>query len=124
MLGWASSRPPDELMKAAQVVLGTSVGCAFVRATAGDMLRTVRDTLVYFLILMALAIGFALVSQAITGLPLLSALLAFAPGGQAEMNIIAIIVAANVPFIALHHVVRLALIMAVAPPLFRALNRL
>ena len=46
---------------------------------------------------------------------LLSILLAFAPGGQAEINLIAILVAVNLPYVALHHVFRMFLVMGVAP---------
>ena len=49
------------------------------------------------------------------GFPIISTLLAFSPGGQAEINLIAILVVANVPYITLHHIVRLFIVMNLAP---------
>ena len=46
---------------------------------------------------------------------MLSILLAFSPGGQTESNLIAILVAANVPYITLHHIVRLIIVFNLAP---------
>ncbi len=46
---------------------------------------------------------------------MLSILLAFMPGGQTESNLIAILVAANVPYITMHHIVRLIIVFNLAP---------
>jgi len=47
--------------------------------------------------------------------PVLSILLAYGPGGQSEINLIAILVGANLPYITLHHIVRLFIVMNIAP---------
>ena len=47
--------------------------------------------------------------------PIVSTLLAFGPGGQSEINLIAILVGANLPYITLHHIVRLFIVMNIAP---------
>ena len=41
--------------------------------------------------------------------------LAFAPGGQAEMAILAILAGADVAFIVAHHVMRLVIVILVSP---------
>jgi uncharacterized membrane protein AbrB (regulator of aidB expression) len=47
--------------------------------------------------------------------PAVSTLLAFSPGGQTEMNLIALLVGANVPYITIHHIMRLFIVMNLAP---------
>ena len=69
----------------------------------------------YFVILAMISALFVFVVTEMTEFPLVSILLAFSPGGQSEMNLIAIIVAANLPYVALHHIVRMFLVMSVAP---------
>ena len=45
----------------------------------------------------------------------MDALLAFAPGGQAEMTVLALIVGADVAFVVAHHVLRLVIVILGAP---------
>ncbi len=123
LLGWVESRPPDELLKAAQLVLGTAIGCAFVGVGLRAMMLTIVQTLGYFAILIVTTLAFASLAQHLTGFPLAAALLAFSPGGQAEMNVMALIMGAFVPYVALHHVLRLALVMAVAPQVMKRFLR-
>ncbi len=47
--------------------------------------------------------------------PGLEALLAFAPGGQAEMAVLALIVGADMAFVIAHHVLRIVLVIIGAP---------
>ena len=116
-LGWATKRVPDELINAAQLILGTSIGCAFVNITLKEMLHAVFMTLGYFVILMILAMGMAMSIHMLTGIPLIATVLAFIPGGHAEMNVIALMINVAVPYITLHHILRMFIVMTVAPPL-------
>lgn len=109
------ARPPMEVINLIQLILGSTVGFVFVGISVKEILTTAWQTLGYFLILAVISALFMLLVWQITDFPLLSILLAFSPGGQAEMNVIAIVVGANMPYVALHHVVRLFLVMAIAP---------
>ncbi len=57
----------------------------------------------------------------VSGLPAVPLTLAFSPGGLAEMSLIAIAIGAA--FVATHHVVRIFLIVVIAPHAFRLLRR-
>ncbi|MES9845031.1 MAG: AbrB family transcriptional regulator [Candidatus Sedimenticola sp. PURPLELP] len=116
-LGWATVRVPDELVNVAQLILGTSIGCAFMNISLREITRAVAITLGYFVVLMAMAMGMAIGVHLLTGTPLIATVLAYIPGGQAEMSVISLIVGVAIPFIALHHALRLILVMTVAPPL-------
>ena len=113
--GFIESRPPDEALKLAQLVIGSSIGFVFHGISKQEVFRTLLHTVGYFLILCLLCLFFVSLVHFLFDFPLLSVLLAYSPGGQAEMNLIAIILAVNVPFVALHHVLRLFLVMSIAP---------
>jgi len=122
-LGLIHSRPPTEVINLIQLILGTTVGFIFVGVTCKEMFKVLVQTLGYFMILVVISAGFIAVVHGMTDFPLLSILLAFAPGGQAEMNLIAIVVGANLPYVALHHIVRLFLVMGIAPILIRFVKK-
>ena len=72
---------------------------------------------------MALAVGFALLLHGATGLPIPTLVLAYAPGGLAEMSLIALALSLDAAFVATHHLVRVFLIVVLAPAFFRAGSR-
>lgn len=113
--GLTQSAPPSELVIAAQIILGTILGTRFRGISVRALLPAAGLSLGATLIMLALALGFGLVIQAITGQSAEQVLLAFAPGGLTEMSLVAIALHAEVAFVALHHVVRIFLVLAVAP---------
>jgi len=121
--GVMHSRPPTEVLNLIQLILGTTVGFAFVGVTCKEMFRVFSQTLGYFFILTLVCILFVSLVSWMTAFPLLSILLAFAPGGQAEMNLIAIVIGANLPYVALHHIVRLFLVIGISPILIRFVKK-
>ena len=59
----------------------------------------------------------------LTPLSPISLLLAYAPGGQGEMNLIALALNEDVAFIAIHHMLRVFLVISAAPIVFAWLKR-
>jgi uncharacterized protein len=51
-------------------------------------------------------------------------LLAYSPGGLAEMSLIALSLGIEVAFVAAHHVIRVLIVMIGATPAFASLGRL
>ena len=49
----------------------------------------------------------------------MEALLSFAPGGQAELTVLALIVGADVAFVVAHHVLRIVFVIIGAPLMAR-----
>ena len=64
------------------------------------------------------AVTFAVVLAGATGFDWRSILLVYAPGGTAEMSLIALSLGIDIAFVATHHVVRISFIVIVAPLLF------
>jgi hypothetical protein len=121
--GWVSSRPPSEVIRFIQLILGTTVGFVFVGVSFKEIVKVMLQTLGYFIVLACVASLFILFVHWMTPFPLISIMLAFSPGGQSEMNLIAIIVGANLPYVALHHIVRLLLVMSVAPVFIKLIHK-
>ena len=113
--GYVTTTVPDEFLKFVQVVFGTIIGFTFRGVKVRTILLTLRATFGHFIILSVISIVFITIAYYSFDFPIISTLLAFSPGGQAELNLIAILVVANVPYITLHHIVRLFIVMNIAP---------
>ena len=50
-------------------------------------------------------------------------LLAYAPGGLAEMSLVALGIGSDVAFVATHHIIRIAIIIILGPTAFRLFQR-
>ena len=121
--GLTSGAPPPGLVIAAQVALGTVMGCRFLGVAARDVARALLLSAVATAMMLGLALGFAVALHAMLGLDRSLVLLAFAPGGLSEMSLVALAMKAEVAFVALHHVVRIVLVIAFAPLALRLWRR-
>ena len=106
---------PHELVEVALVVTGSSIGTRFAGITIGRLFSFGLVTLGGTSILMLVSALFALPVSAITGEDFLVALLAYAPGGVAEMSLIALAIDANPGFVAIHHVARIIFVLLTVP---------
>ena len=115
LTGVVHFRPPAEAILAAQFFIGCGIGIHFLGVTWRELTRVVAAGMAYVLLLALLAAGF---TALVTGLGLgdpVPAFLAFAPGGQAEMTVLAIIAGADLGFIVVHHLTRIVLVIIGAP---------
>jgi membrane AbrB-like protein len=120
LAGITQSAPPTSLINAAQVALGTILGCRFLGIAPRTVLRAGLLSLgaTALTLILALAGAWAMASGAGVGLD--QGLLALAPGGLTEMGLIAMAIHADVAFVALHHVVRILVVIVMAPVLLKA----
>lgn len=113
--GLINNRPPAEAILAAQYLIGVGIGVGYVGITMLELRRIVLAGVVFVLILAVIAAAF---TELVVWLGLaqpLEGFLAFAPGGQAEMTVLSIIVGADLGFVIVHHLVRVFLVIAGAP---------
>lgn len=113
--GIVHSKMPDELIKFIQVALGTIIGFTFKGVEFKIIIKTLLGTFGHFIILVLISGFFIVLASILFNFPIVSILLAFSPGGQAEINLIAILIMANIPYITIHHIVRLFIVMNIAP---------
>lgn len=111
LLGFAEARVPVELVNAAQVVIGIHIGCQFAGITVRELFSTVAIALGYAVLLMAGAALFTILVVWVTGIDANAVTLAYAPGGQPEMNLIALVLNYDPAYVALHHLLRVLVIV-------------
>ena len=122
MSGLLVFRPPVEAIWAAQFFIGMSVGMKYTGITMAEVRRDLAAGFGFCGILIVLTLIFV---EAVYGLGLadgMDALLAFAPGGQAELTVLALIVGADMAFVVAHHVLRIFVVILGAPLFARMLK--
>jgi membrane AbrB-like protein len=115
-------RPPAEAILAAQFFIGVGLGAGYVGVTAAELRRDVMAGVVFVLIVAAVAAVFAETVILLGLAPPIDGFLAFAPAGQAEMAVIAIVVGADLGYVVIHHLARVFLIITGAPIAARLLG--
>ena len=121
--GIIQSRPPAEMIWAAQFFIGIAVGSKYSGITAREIRVDIGAGLVYCALLAIISIGFIWGIVQITHRNALDLMLAFLPGGQAEMAVIAIVADADVGFVVAHHLLRIFLVIISAPVIARIIRR-
>ncbi|MGF1595222.1 MAG: AbrB family transcriptional regulator [Kiloniellaceae bacterium] len=119
--GVTDAQPPMELVAAAQVVVGTTIGCRFAGVKLPLIAKTIVASVGSTVILVGSGLLFAVMLHPLTGLPTIGIFLAFAPGGVAEMSLIALALSIDAALVATHHIVRIFFIVVCTPMLFRML---
>lgn len=123
LLGWTKAAPPVELVAASQVVVGAAIGVRFTGTAFVFLLRKVAVAALLTLFLLGITLVCALAIAWPSGLPVEPLVLAYAPGGLAEMSLVALALSLDAVFVATHHIVRITLIVVVGPQVFRWLKR-
>lgn len=111
--------PPTLIVIAAQVVIGTTLGCRFVGLRLRQIARDLGLAVMSSSSMIAVAVAFAWAVHALTALPMEQAFLAYSPGGLAEMSLLAFALHQDVAYVAVTHVVRIVMVIALSMPVFR-----
>jgi len=112
-------RPPAEAILAAQYFIGIGIGVGYVGVTLRELRKDVLAGIAYVVLLALLAVAFT-EFVVLTGLAgPVEGFLAFAPGGQAEMTVLAIVAGADLGFVIVHHLTRIVLVITAAPLIAR-----
>jgi membrane AbrB-like protein len=113
--GFIHTRPPVEAIVIAQVFIGLGIGVQYVGVTLRELRSFILSGIAFVAILALLA---ALFTEIVTlsGLAKpVEGFLAFAPGGQAEMTVLALAAGADLGFVILHHLTRVVMVIMGAP---------
>lgn len=117
--GVIEAGPPQVVVAAAQVVVGTALGCRFAGTELALIGRTILWAAGGTVLLLGTAVASAWAGHLVTGLPVLELTLAYSPGGLAEMSLIALALGLEAALVATHHIVRIFLVVVLAPLAFR-----
>jgi membrane AbrB-like protein len=109
---------PSVFLGAAQVVIGSIVGCRFVNTAHSLIFRVLQLSFGSTVLLLSVSMAFAFIVSRITGDQFVGTMLAYSPGGVAEMSLIALSLGVEVPFVVFHHIVRVLLVVAGSAAVF------
>lgn len=123
LAGLVSTAPPAALVAVAQVVLGAAVGVRFAGAGWDFLIRTFAQSFALLALLLAVTSAAALAAGPLMGVAPVAVFLAFAPGGFAEMGLVALAIGADTSYVAIHHLMRILLVLVVAPVIFGIVQR-
>jgi len=124
LAGVTDGTPPAILVALAQIMVGSAIGSRFRGVTWRQMGRIVVISIGLTAILLIMTVVMSLSLHAITGLSMVDLVLAYAPGGLAEMSLIALALDTDAAFVSTHHIFRILVILALAPLGFRLLDRM
>lgn len=119
LAGITAAQPPLEIVNGAQWIIGTVIGCRFVGVPPKEILRVIQVGVGSTVMMLMVTALFAIWIGWMTDLDPLMVVLAYAPGGLAEMSLVALALGADVAFVASHHVIRIAYVVIVAPQFFK-----
>ena len=123
LIGLTEATPPFAVVAAAQLVIGTSVGCRFSGVPLSLILKTLTIGAGGALLMLAVTLIFVLGLYVATGNPLALLLLGLIPGGFPEMSLIALGMGFDPAFVVTHHGLRVLLVVTLALPIFKYLER-
>jgi len=113
--GILHTRPPVEAIWAAQYFIALGIGVKYVGVTAQEIRKDILTGLGFciFLLVITLSIVSLVINYNLA--PAVDAILSMAPGGQAELVVITLIVGADLGFVVAHHLFRIFIVILGAP---------
>jgi membrane AbrB-like protein len=115
--------PPTVLVIAAQIVMGTVIGCRFIGASAQEVGKDLFLGIFSTVGMLITGVGFAAVVAGLTDTDLSQAFLAYSPGGLTEMSLLAFAMGGDIAYVSITHIVRIVLVIFSAPLVFRWIGR-
>lgn len=115
LAGGLHHRPPAEAIWAAQFFIGMTIGSKYTGITMQEVRHDLAAGAGFCVILMGLTLAVVELIWSMGLAPGMEALLAFSPGGQAELTVLALIVGADMAFVVAHHILRIFVVILGAP---------
>lgn len=117
--GLTSASVPDILVNGTQLIIGASLGGRFAKVDFRMLAAGIGLALPAVAVSMSIAVAAGLIVGVLGTNSAMVGFISFAPGGVAEMSLIAISIDADPVFVACHHIVRILTAVMVFPLVFR-----
>ncbi|MDQ0327440.1 membrane AbrB-like protein [Rhodopseudomonas julia] len=114
-LGVVEAHVPAQISIVAQIIIGANVGVRFVGYRLRDILSDGWMSAIIGVVLSFSTFLAALAASELTGIDAAPLLLSFLPGGAPEMGVVAVALHIAPAMVACHHLVRVALMVALIP---------
>lgn len=115
LMGWIDLPRVNEFVILAQLTIGGGIGARLSKVPFKELFGYLKDALANTTLIISAYILSALLIAKITATSFLSVWLAFVPGGLYEVTLLAVIFGFDVAFVALHHLIRIILVIASIP---------
>ncbi|AUS13295.1 MULTISPECIES: AbrB family transcriptional regulator [Bacillus] len=115
---------PSQANHVSQVFLGATIGSKMYKSMFAGVTRIIIVGFVSSVGLIAAMFLSAVIVSELTGISLITSVLAFAPGGIAEMATTSVTLHADSTFVVAVQVIRVILVIALLPPFYRLLHHL
>ena len=122
-LGYGEGRVPNWVLNSGQILLGSWVGTRFINFDWRLFGAICVGTVASVGAAMAVSVLFAFIATAYFGISFGTALIAFAPGGQDAMMVLALSLGVDPIFVSAHHLARYFLINLTLPFLIAHMQR-
>ncbi|GAA6208851.1 AbrB family transcriptional regulator [Cognatishimia sp. WU-CL00825] len=106
LIGVANFSVPAQISNLLQIFIGINVGARFIGVAPKLLLQVGLAALAVVMVQISLAFGSALIAAEYLGADPLALTLAYAPGGLAEMSLIAVAVGQDIAIVGFHHIAR------------------
>jgi membrane AbrB-like protein len=110
-LGLTTVKVPSEILILAQITIGIVIGGNFLGVTLREFVSILSWGFGFAVLLVAVSAGFSYAVAVLTGIDATTMLLAYAPGGQNEMALLALVLHLDVAIVALHQLIRVAMVI-------------
>lgn len=121
LAGLTTSSVPSEIAASAQLVVGTALGSRFAGISLRQMARVAWLAAVTSVALLASAVLIVTLASHLTDTAAPTLFLALAPGGLAEMSLIALALGVDTAFVTIMHFLRVVMVIVLAPYFYRIL---
>jgi membrane AbrB-like protein len=120
---WSAGAPPDVIVELAYAVIGWQAGVRFTRESLRTVITVLPLASLLIVAIIAACAGLGLLLSVTTGATVLAGYLATTPGGVYAVLAIAISTGGNVTFVVASQVLRVIVMLLVAPALARLAHR-
>ena len=120
--GLTNAAPPGPVVAAAQIVIGAGIGCRFAGLSLSSVWRIIMFAVGSGLLMVIAATITGIVAAPLIGDLPKPLILALAPGGLAEMSLIALSIGSLTAYISFMHLSRIILVVIIFPSLFRRIT--
>ncbi|MFC7705366.1 AbrB family transcriptional regulator [Plastorhodobacter daqingensis] len=114
LAGLTHAVPPGWMIALTQLIVGVSLGVRFLGLPRGTFGKAFRLALLNAVMTLCIGFLFALALHSAVGEKTGTVFLAFAPGGVAEMSLVALSLQVSVIYVTTHHVLRILLSVLIA----------
>lgn len=115
---------PSQANHVSQIFLGATIGSKMYKSMFAGVTRIIIVGFISSVGLIAAMFLSAVIVSELTGISLITSVLAFAPGGIAEMATTSVTLHADSTFVVAVQVIRVILVIALLPPFYRLLHHL